>query len=137
MRQDDRERPASSTDPVAPPHALDQLQANWQVQERPFVSTTPIVGPLVARLREIWNSVSTKWYVRRLLEQQNLFNRLVADQLVEHDRRTAEHDLILPEHDQRLIAQDRDLVALTRELADVRAHVHQLERRLEQLERSE
>jgi hypothetical protein len=109
---------------------LDQVQAHWQVQERPFVSTVPVVGLFIARFREAWNSVSTKWYVRLLLEQQNLFNRLVKDQLVEHAQ-------LLAEHDQRLILQDRDATALTRELAEVRIRVHQLEQRLEALERSE
>lgn len=56
-------------------------EAAWQVQERPFTSRVPIVGPLVARFREMWNSVSAKWYVRPMLEQQNEINRIAQERL--------------------------------------------------------
>ena len=38
-----------------------------RVVERPFTSNVPLAGPFIARFREAWNSVSTKWYVRPLL----------------------------------------------------------------------
>jgi len=47
----------------------------WRVQERPFTSKIPVIGPAIARFRELWNSVATKWYVRPLIEQQNEINR--------------------------------------------------------------
>jgi GT2 family glycosyltransferase len=47
----------------------------WCVQERPFTSKIPVIGPAIARFRELWNSVATKWYVRPLIEQQNEINR--------------------------------------------------------------
>ena len=45
----------------------------------------PVFGPLIARLRAAWNSVSTKWYVRPLLQQQNEFNELVVAAIAAHD----------------------------------------------------
>jgi hypothetical protein len=62
----------------------------WHVEERPFTSKVPIVGPFIARLRELWNNISTKWYVRPLVEQQNEFNRQLVEQQNEINRRLAE-----------------------------------------------
>lgn len=82
----------------------DWLLKKSQVRERPFTSTTPIIGPLLVRFREVWNSVATKWYVRPLLQQQNSFNQLVVSQLREHD--------------QWFVLQDQEQTALANELAD-------------------
>ncbi len=57
--------------------ALAALAAAQTVHEQPFRSDAPLVGPQIARMRDSWNSVSTKWYVRPLLEQQNRFNAAV------------------------------------------------------------
>lgn len=84
----------------------DSLPADWRIQERPFASKVPIVGALIVRFRELWNSVATKWYVRPLIEQQNEINR----QQHEINRRLAEA---------LVIAQDTS-AALDREAADVR-----------------
>lgn len=99
----------------APPDNL--LLAKAEVQERPFTSPTPVAGRLIAWFRAAWNSVSTKWYVRPLLQQQNEFNRLVVQQMEEQDA--------------RLVEQDRDQVALTRTIAELTAEVIQLRRQLE------
>ena len=50
----------------------------WHVNERPFTSRVPVVGPIIAGFREVWNSVATKWYVRPLMEQQREVNRRLA-----------------------------------------------------------
>jgi hypothetical protein len=113
---------------------LDELQANWQVQERPFVSHVPVVGPLIVGLREMWNSVSTKWYVRPLLHQQNRVNQLVLVLLDRLYRQSVEHGQRLTEYDERLILQDRDAVALTREVGELQIRLRQLEKRLAALE---
>jgi hypothetical protein len=113
---------------------LDELQANWQVQERPFVSHVPVVGSLIVGLREMWNSVSTKWYVRPLLHQQNRVNQLVLVLLDRLYRQSVEHGQRLTEYDERLILQDRDAVALTREVGELQIRLRQLEKRLAALE---
>ncbi len=99
----------------------DWLLEKSQVRERPFTSTTPIIGPLLVRFREVWNSVATKWYVRPLLQQQNSFNQLVVSQLHEHD--------------QWFVLQDREQTALANELAQISVHLGQMNRRLQQLEK--
>jgi SAM-dependent methyltransferase len=50
------------------------VRERWSVQELPFESHTPIIGPFIAAFRTAWNSVAAKWHVRRILLQQNEFN---------------------------------------------------------------
>ncbi len=87
--------------------------AEWQVRERPFVSQAPIAGPLIARFREAWNSVSTKWYVRPIVEQQNEINRRL---VAEIQRQQAEIEWLR----QELTAAHETLAALDREAKDAR-----------------
>ena len=101
-----------------------------QVKERPFTSETAVVGSLIARFRELWNNVSTKWYVRPLLQQQNEFNRLIAH--------------AIQEHDDWLIALDREQTVLNRTSAEITAQLiqlnhllHSLDERLSRLETSQ
>ncbi|MDX1687892.1 MAG: hypothetical protein R3248_07905 [Candidatus Promineifilaceae bacterium] len=98
----------------------DWLEEKAEIEERPFRSETAVVGPLIARFREMWNSVATKWYVRPLLQQQNNFNRLVVERL---------HD-----HDSRLIEQDREQTGAAHDMAALSAQVAQANRRLADLE---
>ena len=52
----------------------------WVVEEPTFSSSAPVVGRLIAKLRGLWNSVATRWYVLSVLEQQNSVNlQLVRD----------------------------------------------------------
>lgn len=99
----------------------DNVEKDWleqyaRIEEQPFRSETAVIGPLIARFRALWNSVSTRWYVRPLLQQQNRFNRLLVERL---------HD-----HEQRLIAQDREQSALTHDLAELTAQLVQTNRLL-------
>ena len=98
----------------------DWLLEKSQVKERPFTSSTSVIGPLLVRFREAWNSIATKWYVRPLLQQQNSFNQLVVSQLHEHD--------------QWFILQDHEQTELATDLAQLSTHLGQLSRRLQTLE---
>jgi hypothetical protein len=62
-----------STPPADP--SLDQLRSAAVLQEHRFRSRVPIIGPFISRFREIWNGVSTKWYVRPLIQQQSEINQ--------------------------------------------------------------
>ena len=66
-----------------------QLAAKQMLEEPAFSSAAPVVGPLVAALRQSWNDVSTKWYVRGIIQQQMAFNQLVTRLLGEQDRQGA------------------------------------------------
>ena len=88
-------------------------EAWWEVREQPFRSDKPLIGPLIVRVRSLWNSVATKWYVRPLIRQQNTINR----RLVEINRQLREEVEQLREELQ--VAQET-IVALDRELSEVR-----------------
>lgn len=102
-----------------------QKRSDWlleksQVVEQPFVSNKPILGGFITWFREIWNSMSTKWYVRPLLQQQNDFNRLLVEWL---------HDF-----DARLTAQDREQTAAIHDAAETAARVIQMNRLLQSID---
>lgn len=107
--------------------AYNSLAEKSQVVERPFASNAPLVGPLIVRFREAWNSMSTKWYVRPMLAQQNAYNRLVAEQL---------HELYeqLQDLDGRLIMQDKEQTNTIRDMAELTTQLIQLNRQLEAIE---
>jgi hypothetical protein len=104
---------------------IPMLLAKAQVVERPFHSDVPLLGPLIARLRGLWNSVATKWYVRPLLQQQNDFNLAVAQRMEVIEEYVFEHST----------TQDRELVRLQRETAElqlVAAHLKEVVQALDQ-----
>jgi GT2 family glycosyltransferase len=72
---------------------LDRLRQRSTVQEVPFHSRIPALGPLIAAFRRQWNQVSTRWYVLPMIQQQNKFNALVVNVLEQQkydQRRLAE-----------------------------------------------
>lgn len=101
------------------------------VQERPFTSTTPLIGSLLAWFRARWNNVSTTWYVRPLLQQQNEFNQLLLRHLQTFSQ---EMQTTITQLDERLVAQDHDLVANTRQMAELTMQIKQMNARLAALE---
>lgn len=103
------------------------LAEKWQVQERPFTSNAPLIGPLIVRLRRFWNNLSTTWYVRPLLQQQNEFNHLLT-------RYLDDLTMIDAELNGRLIAADQDQVDLSRQLAELTYAVNHMNQRLAAIE---
>jgi hypothetical protein len=102
-----------------------ELQASAHIRERPFVSHVPIVGRFIAFFREKWNSVSTKWYVRPMLHQQNIFNQTVVQTIqemleVHQEMLEAQSDLNrdLELIEERIVSGDRDATLLARKVAE-------------------
>lgn len=58
-------------------NALEELNRRWVIREIPFTSSIPVIGGLIVAVRNFWNWMSTKWYVRGLLQQQIEFNAWV------------------------------------------------------------
>lgn len=92
MREEIRSRAgpdAGRTDfpSVVPPspveQRLEQLRTLAWIQEQPFRSRLPILGPLIAWFRERWNRISTKWYVLPILQQQVQYNLALVEVLQE------------------------------------------------------
>lgn len=145
------------TTPASHPE-LDPLRARAVLREHRFESAARVVGPLIAWLREHWNSIATKWYVRPLIQQQSEFNLLVAERLANQETRLVEHAVHLDrlgrlaeahearlaalelsrnellirsgEHDAWLVDQDHDQVDLTRSQAEISARTVQIARLL-------
>ena len=108
--------------------ALYQVEKSRPVEELPFISTMPLVGKLIARLRQAWNNMATTSYVRPLLEQQNAFNQAVAAQFQNH----ASH---LETLTQKHINQVEETVALTAHLQQMEQHLQVIQERLTRLEK--
>ncbi len=116
-------------------HSLEQLismlpqstKGWWVVEERPFSSHVPVIGPIIAWLRTIWNDVSTKWFVRLILQQQNEVNRILAQ------RQTIQEQIL---HNQSQLLQeiDRDQTIVLTQLLEITQQLDRIEARLGSLE---
>ena len=84
---------------------LSELESHWMIREQPFVSRVPVVGPLIVAVRNLWNWMSTKWYVQPLLQQQVGFNALT----VRAFRELSVDNQLLSERVQRLEEQVQKL----------------------------
>ncbi|MCL5994582.1 MAG: glycosyltransferase [Chloroflexi bacterium] len=83
---------------------LGRLQAISRLHEHPFKSDVPLVGPMIAAVRRAWNSVSTQWYVRPLINQQSLYNAAAVETLLAVD---ADHNGLM-EQIARIVKQTKD-----------------------------
>ena len=121
-------------------HKLDTMQGHvaevmrgWRVRERPFTSSKPLVGRLIAALRRRLNNLSTRWYVQPILQQQVDYNASVARTLREMSRQLAELQAragVQSIMTAGLVSQwnNTSLDDLSAELDALRARVEQLER---------
>jgi hypothetical protein len=100
--------------------ASEWWQAKSQIKEPAFTSQVPLLGGLIAWFRDTWNSVSTKWYVRPIVQQQNEYNRLIAEWIRDYDT--------------RLIEQDRMQVQLTHDTAELTAMMIQMNHLLQSID---
>lgn len=107
---------------------LAELNQRWSIRERPFVSNAPVVGPLIVAFRNAWNWMSTKWYVRGILEQIVTFNSLVVRGF---------QDVATEQHQVRAQAQQVAQVAEAQghEVVALEQRVRELEARLDQVQR--
>lgn len=108
---------------------LDALHEGAQVREQPFTSDKPIIGRFIVFVREKWNSVAAKWYVRPMVQQQNQFNATVVNALQEMNRR-------LEQLEEWLIHTDRDATMMARQVAEGEVQFGQWHRQAEE-ERAE
>jgi hypothetical protein len=124
------------TPPTDP--ALDQLRSAAILQEYRFRSQVPLIGPLIARFRELWNGVSTKWYMRPLIEQQSEINQQLVTVMTAQATDLRNVALRLTEDQERLIGwlieQDREQSAAIGDLSETALRLIQTNRRLADLE---
>ena len=110
------------------------LQSRQTLREHPFHSNVPLLGPLIAWFRECWNSVSTKWYVRALIEQQNAFNAAAVSHLLKLQVQATDIEGWLIQQDRQQTDLIHDLAELTTQLALKSQALSDLEQRLAHLE---
>lgn len=122
-------------------HSVTALQQRACLTPRPLASTTPVIGRAIAWFRNTWNSVSTRWYVAPLVQQQNEFNQGVVSELYTlkeelHTLIIAQQEMreLLDEISSRLIASDRDVVAVTHDLGKVTYTVIRLDETIKRLD---
>jgi hypothetical protein len=114
-----------------------ELESRQTIREQPFQSGVPIIGPLISWFRARWNSISTRWYVLPLLQQQSEFNALLISYLRgmeaaadarrdmvdgwmrEMSGKLSEMEEILNEVDARTIGTDQDQTHLTKNVAEL------------------
>jgi hypothetical protein len=75
---------------------LVSLAMYHRLLEPEFTSTAPIIGPVIVKVRRIWNWMSTKWYLRPILRQQNNINAQLVLMLTElaHRQEVTEQRII-------------------------------------------
>lgn len=59
-------------------HALIELIDTATLQETEFKSNAPVIGSLIVKFRQLWNWMSTRWYVLPLIHQQTDVNMQAA-----------------------------------------------------------
>ena len=74
-------------EPLRSRQLLRQAAELSHVRGQPFRSNMPLLGPLIAWMRDRWNNVAARWYIDGALEQQNAFNESVLAMLEHLDER--------------------------------------------------
>ncbi len=95
-----------------------------------FDSDTPLVGTLLARIREGWYSVAARWAVRHLMQQQDAINRQMASFSREQD---AINRVQREVNRQQKVSQRRHEVMMRRQEATLERYLTALEDRLRAL----
>jgi hypothetical protein len=105
----------------------DQLTINSVLREYRFASSTPVIGPLIARLRLAWYNVAAHWGDQFIIAQQTAYNQAATQRIIELEQRISELD-------QCLILADHDLSNLTRTVAELTQQLIQLQRKAAAIE---
>ena len=99
-------------------HDLQIARRTRQVKELPFESPTPVIGGLISGFRTLWNSVACKWHVRRILGQQNEYNRVVYELLSQMAGQIEALHVALQEQDALIIELEERLAESQRAASD-------------------
>ena len=108
--------PAASGSPLP----LAELNAQWMIREQPFISKAPVIGRLIVLIRNAWNWMSTKWYVRPLIQQISNFNFTVVRAFHDVDMEQRVQAARVAEMDTLIRQQAAEIEALRLELAALR-----------------
>lgn len=124
---------------------VSSLRRYQHLVEPQFTSSLPTIGPVLVRVRRAWNWMSTKWYVRPIVEQQNAFNETVVDAIAElgdalkdqvAENRQALRDIggKLNTWEGSAVQSERAVVGFMRDLALLEARFQRIEDRLDRID---
>jgi hypothetical protein len=106
--------------------SLDHLREGQTLVEQPFRSRVPLLGRLISWFRTRWNNVSTTWYVRPLIAQQNRFNTGVAEHLAAQNARVDRQEARIEDSEARLQTSETRLSAAAARLEERAAQIDEL-----------
>jgi superfamily II RNA helicase len=112
--------------PGPPEASLDHLREGQTLAAQPFRSRVPFLGPLISWFRTRWNNVSTTWYVRPLIAQQNRFNAGVVEHLAAQNTRVDRQESLAEGIEARLHDAETRLAEAVARLAERDAQVDDL-----------
>ncbi len=104
-----------------------QLQAHATLQRFQFRSRVPLLGPLLAGLRNAWSRVATRPVVDPIAAQQEAFNQALLQHLADKETRLAAYDA-------RHATAARELSAQREQLAQMVEALRVIDGRLERME---
>jgi hypothetical protein len=117
---------------------LSELQAKALVQERPFVSSVPIFGQLLSFIRRMWNNMAARWYVLRIIQQQNAFNQAAVQMMSGLALTQIRLETRMNEMNDRMIEMRQYIDEIKRHGDEIKQYVDEVrqyfDRNLEQLE---
>lgn len=112
LRQSQQKSPTSANDRIPnSDYTFIELFDNVAIREPEFSSDALVIGSLIVKFRQMWNWMSTRWYVLPIIRQQSDVNMQMAIMLME-------------------MAQLQALT--TRHVTDLEAKINNLEERLSQ-----
>lgn len=120
--------------PQEPSETFQRLKTRAQVVEPEFKSVLPLLGSSLVAVRRAWNWMSTKWYVRQVIEQQNAFNAAVVEVVSELAGVLDGQARRLDTWEESAVRSERGFVGLTRDVALLEARIQRIEDRLEHIE---
>jgi len=109
---------------------LQQQKQLAEVRPRAFTSPLPLLGPLIARVRTLWNQIETVAYVQPVRQQQDEVNQLIT-QISTHylDRFTQR----LPDYWDQMWVQMANLLQLRQEVQSLRQQLAETHKQLDRL----
>lgn len=112
---------------------LEWLDARREIVEKPFVSPSPVVGRAIVGVRRFWNWMSTKWYVRSMVQQQNEFNASLVELLRHLERDVQAVEASIVERARRGLQHEEDCTRLEARLQRLEAQMTDVKRQLTEL----
>jgi hypothetical protein len=112
-----------------------EMRGRKAIVEIPLTSRIPVAGAFVVASRRLWGWLGTVWYVRPLLQQQNILNELFSDTLTRLATLERKISVEVAENTLRSRASIESALETERLLIQVNKDLARLERRVRELER--